>query len=225
MGQGSNPECHARCLSNNFSLSSLRSKQYENLLQDFSSYFFCFSNGAACLPCRADDKARDRETLRGIQAVVVIVHPAEPEWQAELAKIGITASTLEALIEQQLNKADIPVLSMEAANRTEYEGVLNVRLKFLDPEPVKNQFPALDKKEDIIEKVDMKKRYLYAIRLNLRQLVALQRDPSYKVFSITWQTESVGMRSLTFIRKDIKKLVDSFVYAYTSENPATLKTN
>ncbi len=191
----------------------------------FLLIFFVFLMVMSVLPCRADDKARDRATLRGIQAVVVIVHSAEPEWQTELEKIGVTASALEAIIEQQLKKAGIPVLSMEAAGRTEYEGVLNVRLKFVDPEPAKKQFPSLDKKEDIIEKVDVKKRYVYAIRLNLRQLVALQRDPSAKVFSITWQTESVGMRRLTFIREDIKKLVDSFIDAYTSENTATLKTN
>ncbi|MGD8754492.1 MAG: hypothetical protein PVF98_02450, partial [Desulfobacterales bacterium] len=35
----------------------------------------------------ADDRARDRSSLKGIQAVVVIVHAVAPEWQNELAKV------------------------------------------------------------------------------------------------------------------------------------------
>jgi hypothetical protein len=92
-------------------------------------------------------------------------------------------------------------------------------LSFADPEPAKKQFPALDQKEDLIEKVDLKKPYVYAVRLNLRQLVSLRRDPSAEAFSITWQTESVGMRRLTLIQERIKSLVDVFIEAYTSENP------
>jgi hypothetical protein len=187
--------------------------------------FFVFLMVMSAFPCRADDKARDRKTLRGIQAVVVMVHPLEPEWKAELEKIGVTESALEVLVEQQLKKPGIPVLSMEAADRTEFEGFLNVRMKFSDPEPAKKQFQTFDNKGETFEKVDLKKRYVYAIRLNLRQLVSLQRDPSVKAFSITWQAESVGIRRLTFIQEDIKSLVDAFIEAYTSENPAALKTN
>jgi hypothetical protein len=94
-----------------------------------------------------------------------------------------------------------------------------VRLSFADPEPATKKFPALDKKEETIETVDAKKRYIYAIRLNLRQLVFLKRDPAAEAFSITWQAESVGMRRLSLIQERIKSLVDVFIEAYTSENP------
>lgn len=169
--------------------------------------------------CRADDKARDRQTLKGIRAVVVIVHAVEAEWQAELEKVGLSESLLESDIERQLEKAGIRVVAAEASTRSAYEGILNVRLKFSDPEPAKKQISAVDKKGEIIEKVDVKKKYVYAIRLNLRQLVSLKRDPSADAFSITWQTESVGMRRLIDIREDIKNLVDRFIEVYTSENP------
>ncbi|MGD9349046.1 MAG: hypothetical protein PVF71_05285, partial [Desulfobacterales bacterium] len=155
-------------------------------------------------PGLADDKARDRSTLKGIQAVVVIVHAVAPEWQAELAKVGLSESALQATVEQQLQKAGIRVVAEEAASRSEFEGILNVRLSFADPEPAKKQFPALGQKEETIEKVDVKKRYVYAIRLNLRQLVSLKRDPAAEAFSITWQTESVGMRRLSLIQERIK---------------------
>jgi len=175
--------------------------------------------------CRADDRARDRKTLQGIQSVVVKVHTVETEWQTELAKVGLSESTLQSSIEHQLQKAGIQVVSEEASSRSEFVGILNIRLKFSDPEPAKNQFPTDDKSGDIIEKVDVKKRYIYAIRLNLRQLVSLKRDPSAEAFSITWQAESVGMRRLAIIKDDIKSMVDVFIEAYTSENPAPLKTN
>ena len=173
--------------------------------------------------CRADDKARDRKTLQGIQSVVVKVHTVEAEWQAELAKVGLSESALESSIEQQLQKAGIQVLDEEASSQSAFEGILNVRLKFTDPEPAKKPFPTDDKSGDIIEKVDVKKRYIYAIRLNLRQLVSLKRNPSAEAFSITWQAESVGMRRLALIKDDIKSLADVFIEAYISENPNLIK--
>ncbi len=169
--------------------------------------------------CLADDKARDRGTLKGIQAVVVIVHAVAPEWQNELAKVGLSESALQATIEHQLQKAGIQVMSEESSSRSEFEGILNVRLSFADPKPATKKIPALDKDEEMIETVDVKKRYIYAIRLNLRQLVSLKRDPVAEAFSITWQTESVGMRRLSLIQERIKSLVDVFIEAYASENP------
>jgi hypothetical protein len=172
---------------------------------------------------RADDKARERKTLRGIQAIVVIVHEVEAEWRAELEKVGLSESLLESEIERQLEKAGIRVLTDEASTRSEFEGILNVRLRFSDPEPAKKQFPTFDKKGEVIEKVDVKKRYVYAIRLNLRQLVSLKRDPAAEAFSITWQAESVGMRRLALIKDDIKSMVDVFIEAYVSENPNSVE--
>jgi hypothetical protein len=173
--------------------------------------------------CQADDRARDRATLRGIQSIIVKVHPLEAEWQSELAKVGLSEDALESSIEQQLQKAGIQVLDEEASSQSAFEGILNVRLKFSDPEPAKKQFPTDDKSGDIIEKVDVKKRYIYAIRLNLRQLVSLKRDPAAETFSITWQAESVGLRRLALIKDDIKSLVDVFIEAYISENPNSIK--
>lgn len=167
----------------------------------------------------ADDKARDRNTLKGIQSVVVIVHAVAPEWRTELAKVGLSESALQSIIEHQLQKAGIQVTSEEASSQSEFEGILNVRLSFADPEPAKKQFPALGQKKDVIEKVDVKKRYVYAVRLNLRQLVVLKRDPGAESYAITWQTESVGIRGLPLIQDRIKSLVDVFIEAYASENP------
>ena len=69
--------------------------------------------------CQADDRARDRATLRGIQSVIVKVHSWEPEWRGELKKVGLEESFLQSLIEGKLEKAGIPVLPEEAAKRSE----------------------------------------------------------------------------------------------------------
>jgi hypothetical protein len=183
-------------------------------------FIILLSSGSVC---RADDRSRDRATLRGIQSIIVKVHAVEEEWQTELEKVGLSESVLQSSIEQQLQKAGIQVLDEEASSQSAFEGILNVRLRFTDPEPAKKPFPADDKSGDIIEKVDVKKRYIYAIRLNLRQLVSLKRDPSAEAFSITWQAESVGMRRLALIKDDIKSLVDVFIEAYSSENPNSIK--
>ena len=166
--------------------------------------------------CQADDKARDRATLRGIQSVIVKVHSWEPEWRAELKKVGLEENYLQSLIEQKLEKAGITVLPEEAAKRSETEGILNIRIKFSEPEAVKKKYTTLDENE--IEKVDTKKKYVYAIRLNFRQMVLFPRDLALKALAITWQTESVGFRRLTLIRQDLMNVIDVFIEAYLSEN-------
>jgi hypothetical protein len=167
----------------------------------------------------ADDRAGDRASLRGIKTVVVKVHTFEREWAAELAKPGLTEAVLQATIEGQLEKSGITVIPEEASKRTETEGILNVRVTFLDPEPPKKTF--LTAEEDEIKRFDPKKRYIYAIRLNFRQPVSLRRNPQATIVAITWQTESVGMRRLALIREDIENVVNAFIEAYLSENPGT----
>jgi len=166
--------------------------------------------------CQADDRARDRATLRGIQAVIVRVHSWEPGWREELKKVGLEEDNLQSLIEHKLEKAGIPVLPEEASKKTETEGILNIRMKFLDPEPARKTYKTLDENE--VEKIDTKKKYIYAIRLNFRQIVFLARDSDSKTLAITWQTESVGFRRIAQIREDVMNVIDVFIEAYLSEN-------
>jgi hypothetical protein len=169
------------------------------------------------LVCQADDRARDRASLGGIKTVVVKVHTFELDWASELAKAGLSESVLQATIERQLEKSGITVVPEEASRRNETEGVLNVRVKFMDPEPPKKTFTTAG--EEDIQRFDPKKRYVYAIRLNFRQPASLRRNPEATIFAITWQTESVGMRRLAAIREDFENVVNVFIEAYASENP------
>lgn len=167
--------------------------------------------------CQADDKAMDRATLHGIQAIIVKVHSWEPGWSAELKKVGLTENDLEALIEHKLESAGIHVITEEASQKSETEGILNVRIKFANPEPARKTYKILDDDQDI-EKIDTKKKYVYAIRLNLRQMVVLPRDPALRVWSITWQTETLGIRQVSLIRDAVLNTIDVFIEAYLSEN-------
>jgi hypothetical protein len=173
--------------------------------------------------CQADDRARDRATLRGIQSLIVKVHSWEPGWSEQLKKVGLTENDLELLIERKLETAGIHVLPEEASKKSETEGILNVRIKFVDPEPATKTYKTWDEKE--MKEVDTRKKYIYAIRLNLRQLVMLPRDPDLKAWSITWQTESVGFRRLHLIKEHVLNVIDVFSEAYSSENPSSPKTN
>jgi hypothetical protein len=171
------------------------------------------------LVCHADDRARDRASLRGIKAVAVRVHSFDQDWASELAKAGLTEAALQASIERQLQKSGIPVVAEEAFKNTGIGGILNVRMKFLDPEPPKKTF--LIGEEEKIERFNPKKRYVFAIRLNFRQPASLRRNPEAEVFAITWQTESVGLRRLALIREDFENVVNVFIEAYLFENPGT----
>lgn len=169
------------------------------------------------LVCHADDRARDRATLHGIKTIVVKVHTFEREWASELTQASLTESVLQATIERQLEKSGITVVAEEASKRTATEGVLNVRVTFMDSEPPKKTFTTA--KEEEIKRFDPKKKYVYSIRLNFRQPASLQRNPEARISAITWQTESVGMRRLAKIREDFENVVNNFIEAYLSENP------
>jgi hypothetical protein len=169
--------------------------------------------------CWADDRARDRASLRGIKTVVVKVHTFEREWASELAKAGLTEAALQATIEHQLERSGIAVVTEEASMKNGNEGILNVRTNFSDPEPPKKSF-VIDEEEKL-ERFNPKKRYVYAIRLNLRQLVSLRRNPEQTTYAITWQTETLGYRRVALIREDIENVVNVFIEAYLSENPGT----
>ncbi|NNL75620.1 MAG: hypothetical protein HKO68_04705 [Desulfobacterales bacterium] len=173
--------------------------------------------------CRADDRARDRATLKGIQSVFVRVHSWELEWKQELKQAGMEESILQSLIEQKLEKSGIPVIPEETAKKLETEGSLNIRMQIIEPEPAKKIYKTWNENEIAI--IDIKKKYIYAIRLNFRQMVLFPRNPALKSQAITWQTDSVGFRRLSLIREDVLNVIDFFIEAYLSENPNSQPTN
>jgi hypothetical protein len=89
-------------------------------------------------------------------------------------------------------------------------------MKFIEPEPARKTYQDTDGSN--IKKIDIKKKYIYAIRVNFRQTVMIPRYPDLKTQAITWQTESAGLRRLSKIRDDVMNEIDVFIEAYLSEN-------
>jgi hypothetical protein len=129
----------------------MRSKQLNFLYMSVLLVFLIMS----AFICHADDRARDRASLRGIKTVVVRVHTFEREWASELAKAGLTEAVLKASIERQLEKSGITFVSEEASIKNGSEGILNVRTNFSTPEPPKKSFMIGD--EEKLERFDPKK--------------------------------------------------------------------
>jgi plasmid maintenance system killer protein len=164
----------------------------------------------------ADDRAKDRATLRGIKTITVKVRTYESGWSKELNRVGLSESVLQALIEKQLEGAGITVIAEETSGKSEAEAFLIARIAFLDPEPVSKKYQTVE--EERFEKIDLKKKYIYTVRLNLRQSAVLRRDATTHVSAITWQTETVRTNRLSFLQDDVKRMVDVFIEAYSSEN-------
>ena len=76
--------------------------------------------------CQADDRARDRATLHDIQSIIVKVHSWEPGWSEQLKKVGLSENDLGTLIEHKLESAGIHVITEEASQKSETEGILNI---------------------------------------------------------------------------------------------------
>jgi hypothetical protein len=176
------------------------------------------------LVCHADDRAKDRATLRGIKTIDVKFHTLEREWASELTKAGLTESVLQATTERQLEKSGVAIIREEASGKTETEGVLTVRVKFVNPKPPKKTFTTTaeeEKKEEEIQRFDPKKRHFYAILLNFLQQALLQQNPKATISAIAWQIESVSMRRLAAaaIREDFESVLNVFIEAFFFENP------
>jgi len=172
--------------------------------------FLCVHLGMAKLPLAvlllssiafpSDDKT-DRATLRGVNAVCVVVDTAEPA-----GKGGIRKEQLQTEIEGKLLIAGIP--ADKNATACLY---LNVRaIQAIGR-------PTVGRKDKPIP--------LYAVdfRLEFVQTVALTRDPAAKTFAPTWSVANMGTVPAEDLwrtaREMTDSLIDKFVAAYRSVNP------
>ena len=60
---------------------------------------------APCVVCGAGDSQVDRETLRGLKAINVVIDPIHPE----LERQGLTRESLQTRLQERLQDAGIPV--------------------------------------------------------------------------------------------------------------------
>ena len=140
---------------------------------------------------------QQRETLRGLAGVAVVVEPLN----AEAEQDGLQQGRLQATVEKQLRAAGIPVLSKETWSITPGGPYLYVNVA------------ALKKQYEL---------YAYSIEVCLNQLVTLARDRNIRQFAETWETRevgTVGSDKLVTVQDSIARHVETFIAAYRTVNP------
>lgn len=114
---------------------------------------------------------------------------------------GLDPDSLRYLIESKLADAGIAVLTEDEWQVTIGNPLLLVRIDLIRP-------------SDFL--------YLYALRLELKQLVVLARDSTIPAFSATWTSESrigsVQTANLPSLRWHVAEQVDRFIAAQAAAN-------
>ena len=148
--------------------------------------------------CLASDTSMDRATLRGLQAVKVVVDPLGSELERE----GLDANRLRGSIEQKVRDAGIKVDN----DVNEFIG-LSI------------SFAQAGKKVLSIKKGP----FSLTISLGVYQVALLTRDMATKTVVETWGVEKTAAAAARGLDRDVSSavddLVDQFVKAYLSVNP------
>jgi hypothetical protein len=138
--------------------------------------------------------------LTGLGGVYVDVAPLAPEVEEK----GITDLVLGAEVERRLHEAGILVLYADAQNQPS-PGTPTLFL----------QVTALV--DEYIEEC------IYAIRIELIQMVRLERDEDFPTFPVaTWSTGGVSIHAKGWrqaLINDAVRFVDEFVESYLAANP------
>jgi hypothetical protein len=134
------------------------------------------------------------ESLRGLQGVRVTVEDIDPEAERD----GLTKSQIQRVVESELRKAGIKVLTEEEWFSIPSSAILSVNVN-------------TDKSPES-----------FNISLELVQRVALFRNPYFARLAPTWNTGSVGTVGASNLRNiydSVKDMVDIFINDYLSVNP------
>jgi hypothetical protein len=145
----------------------------------------------------AEDDEDTRRTLRGLKEIFLYVEPLDPQ----IEEMGLTGKQIQMDIESKLKLAGIKVQPGEEFSKSRGHPYLyvNVNISML-----KTQIT----------------RYLFYIRIELNQEVALVRTPEVRVSTVTWSTGGWGIDfSSDNIRQTVKSQVDKFINAFLAENP------
>ncbi len=140
--------------------------------------------------------ASERESLKGLKAVSVILIGPSPEAERE----GLTSESIRADVESQLRRAGVPV-------RTTFKEIAL-------PEP--SLYVVIDTWRG-------SGFYAFALRVQLQQLLN-SLVTGKLVFGSTWErggVVTVGAKNLGDIRSMLTDYVDQFINDFRAANPAT----
>jgi hypothetical protein len=153
-----------------------------------------------CAPASGADIEEQRESLRGLPGVHVLVEKLDADVEGD----GLTKDQIQTDVELRLRQSRITVLTREVALRTPGSPALLVNVStFKDRE-----YPM----------------YAYTISVGLLQEVLLVRKRAGQpITAETWRTAGsigrVGAAKVREVRKRVLDQVDEFINAYLAVNP------
>ncbi len=143
-------------------------------------------------------EAPERESLRGVTGVEVLVEPLN----VEIEERGLETDTLQREIKQRLQKAGVKVLTEPERLRTPAAAMLVIRLDALH---------------------DRIGRYFYSIDLFLTQRVKLEGRPDSDLFAVTWKKFGpigiVADDNIKHLETQVLQKADQFIKDYLAVNP------
>lgn len=142
---------------------------------------------------------KQRESLRGLEGVYVVVEELKPEVEQD----GLRRSDLLTDVREKLRAAGIRVLTKEEWPKTFGAPYLYVNVQTVS---VRGPSGAI---------------YSIVIEVALEQTVTLARDPSFATSATTWQTQMLGIigrEKLPDLRKVVGQLVEKFTGDYLAVN-------
>jgi len=141
-----------------------------------------------------------RETLRGLQGIAVLVDMVRPEAE----RLGLTCEALETDTDLQLRQSGIKVISFLEMSTTPGAPVLYINAN------VKVRPGEIDATVAV------------SIVVQLKQKVSLDRDPTIHYKAPTWENAAVatvGRANIRQVGDAVKDLVARFINDYLAVNP------
>ncbi len=148
----------------------------------------------------AEDSEVSRATLKGMEAVRIIVEEFQPNLQKYTDRLGPTPAQIRRNIEQNLREGGIRVVEGTEWLKVPGRPVLYVSINTHETE---------------------KYSYAYDIKVELRQVVLLAAYPEIRSLATTWSINITGVTNvgnLQVIGHDVDFLVDRFVQVYLAVN-------
>ncbi len=151
-------------------------------------------------------------SLKGAEALYVKVSNLDPDLKERLSKESITEAILRSEIERRLKAKGIKAMAEEQFRKTGKENCLYLKI----------EIAAIEPKSEYIKIADSTKlpptKFIYRLRLEFRQEVALARNAGIKVMATTWMKDDFGYRRLSLIHDAALSLTDMFIQDFLSEN-------
>jgi hypothetical protein len=148
----------------------------------------------------AIDSDATRQTLKGIDAMNVVIEELQPNIQRFAPKFGLQRERIQTDVELMLKKAGIAVLTHDQWLKAPGRPFLYVVVNTHEYE---------------------KYWYAYDVRVQLRQGVILEMNPSITTMADTWSISMTGIANvgrLNLLKGALYLLVERFVEAQRSVN-------